>query len=110
MQGTRDYIKFLKRGFGRTSHLTSIDIRHGRKTREEAINLVKEYDGKKPKSLDFLCKILKILILQTKWPGGRMVDTADSKSAGSNTVRVQVSPGPPFFLNISTTSRKWSQA
>ena len=60
MQGTRDYIKFLKRGFGRTSHLTSIDIRHGRKTREGAINLVKEYDGKKPKSLDFLCKILKI--------------------------------------------------
>ena len=25
-------------------------------------------------------KILKILILQTKWPGGGMVDTADSKS------------------------------
>ena len=28
-----------------------------------------------------------------------MVDTADSKSAGSNTVRVQVSPGPPLFTN-----------
>lgn len=27
-----------------------------------------------------------------------MVDTADSKSAGSNTVRVQVSPGPPVKL------------
>ena len=30
-----------------------------------------------------------------------MVDEEDSKSTGSNTVRVQVSPGPPFlFSNI----------
>lgn len=30
-----------------------------------------------------------------------MVDTADSKSAGSNTVRVQVSPGPPAANDMS---------
>ena len=36
MQGVRDYIKYLKRGFGRTTHLVSIDIRNGRKTRDEA--------------------------------------------------------------------------
>jgi hypothetical protein len=60
MQGLRDYLKFIKRGFGRTSHLTSIDIRNGRMTREEAVKLVKAYDGKKPKALDFFLKMTQI--------------------------------------------------
>ena len=52
MQGVRDYLKYIKRGYARTSHLTSIDIRNGRLTREKAMELVKEYEGKKPASLD----------------------------------------------------------
>jgi N-acetyl sugar amidotransferase len=60
MQGTRDYIKFLKRGFGRTNHLASIDIRNGRLSRDEGADLVKIYDGKRPKSLELLLKILNI--------------------------------------------------
>jgi N-acetyl sugar amidotransferase len=52
MQGVRDYLKFLKRGYGRTAHLASIDIRNGRLGREEAARLVAEYDGKRPASLD----------------------------------------------------------
>jgi N-acetyl sugar amidotransferase len=58
MQGVRDYIKFLKRGFGRTTHLTSIDIRNGRMTREEAEELVRQYDGKRPGSLDIFLRYL----------------------------------------------------
>lgn len=60
MQGVRDYIKYLKRGFGRTTHLTSIDIRNKRLSREEAIKLVKKYDGKRPAALDRFLKILNI--------------------------------------------------
>ena len=60
MQGVRDYIKFIKRGFGRTSHLVSIDIRNNRMTREKAEELVKIYDGKRPKALDTFLKVLKI--------------------------------------------------
>ena len=60
MQGVRDYIKFLKRGFGRTAHLTSIDIRNNRMDRDKALELCKMYDGKKPKSLDLFLKIIKI--------------------------------------------------
>jgi len=60
MQGVRDYIKFLKRGFGRTSHLTSIDIRNDRMTREEALDLVNKYDGRRPAALDRFLKILEI--------------------------------------------------
>jgi N-acetyl sugar amidotransferase len=60
MQGLRDYLKFLKRGFGRTAHLTSIDIRNKRMTREKAKDLVKLYDGKRPKALDLFLKINEI--------------------------------------------------
>lgn len=50
--GVRDYIKYLKRGFSRITHLTTLDIRHGRITRKEAMKLIKKYEGKKPKSLE----------------------------------------------------------
>ncbi len=52
MQGVRDYIKFIKRGYARTTHLSSIDIRHGRKTRDEATALISQLEGKRPPSLD----------------------------------------------------------
>jgi N-acetyl sugar amidotransferase len=57
MQGVRDYVKFIKRGFGRTAHLTSIDIRNGRMERNKALELCKIYDGKKPKALELFLKI-----------------------------------------------------
>lgn len=60
MQGVRDYIKFLKRGFGRTSHLVSIDIRNKRLSREEGIDLTKMYDGKKPKSLSIFLRLINM--------------------------------------------------
>ena len=52
LQGVRDYIKFIKRGYSRPSHLMSIDIRNGRISREEALELIKKYEGKRPPSLD----------------------------------------------------------
>ncbi|HHI82850.1 MAG TPA: N-acetyl sugar amidotransferase, partial [Rhizobiales bacterium] len=57
-QGMRDYSKFVKRGYGRANHLLSIDIRNGRKTREEALKLEEQYDGKRPASMDWFLKIL----------------------------------------------------
>lgn len=56
------YLKhqFIKRGFGRTSHLVSIDIRNNRLDREKALDLVKIYDGKKPRALETFLKILEI--------------------------------------------------
>ena len=60
MQGVRDYLKFLKRGYSRTSHLTTIDIRNGRMTRKRALELVSEHDGKRPASLDLFLKYVDI--------------------------------------------------
>jgi N-acetyl sugar amidotransferase len=56
MQGVRDYIKYLKRGYARTTHLTSLDIRNGRKTREESIELVEKYERKIPHNLELFLK------------------------------------------------------
>jgi len=60
MQGVRDYLKYIKRGFGRTSHLASIDIRNNRLDRKEGVRLVETYDGRRPKALDFFLKITGI--------------------------------------------------
>lgn len=59
-QGVRDYLKFIKRGIGRTAHLVSIDIRNGRMNRDEAIKLTEECDGKRPASLDVFLDYLNI--------------------------------------------------
>ena len=48
----RDWQKFLKRGFGRTTFQASKDIRAGLMTREEGLRLVEQHDGKRPASLD----------------------------------------------------------
>lgn len=60
MQGVRDYLKYLKRGYGRTAHLASIDIRNDRLTREEGLKLMMEYDGKRPASLDLFLQYVGI--------------------------------------------------
>lgn len=52
MQGVRDYIKYIKRGYSRPSHLVAIDIRNGRLTKEEGQKLIDAYEGKRPPSLN----------------------------------------------------------
>jgi N-acetyl sugar amidotransferase len=49
--GVRDYIKFIRRGLGRSAQLASADIRHGVLTRDEALKIIEQYDGKRPDSL-----------------------------------------------------------
>jgi len=52
MQGTRDYVKFLKRGYGRVAQISAFDARAGVISQEEAIRRGSELDGRRPKSLD----------------------------------------------------------
>lgn len=52
MQGMRDYIKFLKRGYGRVTQMTALDLRNGRIAKDEAKRLVEVCEGKKPPSLE----------------------------------------------------------
>jgi len=56
----RDWEKFLKRGFGRTTFQASKDIREGKLRRDQALKLVEELDGKRPKILDSFLKEIGI--------------------------------------------------
>jgi N-acetyl sugar amidotransferase len=58
MQGVRDYLKFLKRGYSRVTQMTAIDIRNGRLAKDEADQLIKEWEGKKPPSLEIFLEFL----------------------------------------------------
>jgi hypothetical protein len=58
MQGVRDYIKYIKRGYTRPTHLTSIDIRNNRMDRYHALEVIDEYEGKRPPSLDLFLEFV----------------------------------------------------
>jgi hypothetical protein len=58
MQGVRDYIKYVKRGYTRPTHLASIDIRHGRLDREQGTQMIHDYEGKKPASLEIFLEMV----------------------------------------------------
>lgn len=57
MAGVHDYAKFIKRGFGRTTDHASQDVRVGLLTREEAFELIKQYDPMRPDELDYYLRI-----------------------------------------------------
>ena len=48
MQGTRDYIKFLKRGYSRVAQINAFHVRGGRMSSEKAFEMNAEFDGRKP--------------------------------------------------------------
>ncbi len=57
-QGIQDYLKWLKRGMSRMTHLASIDIRNGRMTRDEGLKMIEKYEGYRPASLDVFLKAI----------------------------------------------------
>ena len=52
MQGARDYIKFIKRGYSRVAQINAFHIRNGRMSTEEARAINAAHDGQRPPSLD----------------------------------------------------------
>ena len=54
-------LKYLKYGFGRTTDYVNEDLRRGRLTRQQAIKLVKLYDGKcADKYIQSFCDFIEI--------------------------------------------------
>ena len=60
MQGVRDYLKYLKRGYSRVTQMTALDIRNGRMERQEADQIVAQWEGKKPPSLRLFLEYLEM--------------------------------------------------
>lgn len=57
MSAVRDWCRWLKRGHSRATHLANIEIRHGRMTREEAVEFEEVNQPKRPESLDHFLKM-----------------------------------------------------
>jgi N-acetyl sugar amidotransferase len=60
MQGVRDYLKFIKRGYSRPTHLAALDLRAGRISLEDARSMVEQYEGRRPPSLDVFLELLSM--------------------------------------------------
>jgi N-acetyl sugar amidotransferase len=50
--GLHDYLKYLKFGYGRATDDAANEIRHGRMTREQGIEMVMRYDHLRPSDMD----------------------------------------------------------
>ena len=81
MAGVHDYLNFIKRGVGRATLHASDDVRRGLIKRDEAINLIKEYDPQRPHALDYFLKItnLKEKSLENKIISSRKLSKFASK-------------------------------
>ena len=84
MQGVRDYIKWLKRGYSRVTQMTALDIRNGRIGKAEADKLITEYEGKRPPSLDLFLEYLEI----------------SEQEFNDIVAKTVVAPHAPDFVNI----------
>ena len=91
MQGVRDYIKFLKRGYSRVTQMTALDLRNGRIKKDDAVKMVDEYEGKRPPSLDLFLEYLGMT-------------EAEFNDVVMKTV---VPPFKPDFANIKTSEKTW---
>jgi len=60
MQGVRDYLKFIKRGYSRPSHLAAIDLRSNRISKKEALLIKKNFEGRRPPSLNLFLDFVGI--------------------------------------------------
>ena len=58
MQGSRDYIKFIKRGYGRITQNMANELRKKKVSTKTAQKLIKEFEGKKPQSLKIFLKYI----------------------------------------------------
>ena len=57
MAGVHDYTCYLKRGFGRSTVQTAMDVRNGLLTREEGFELVEKHDQEIPEALKYYLEI-----------------------------------------------------
>ena len=81
MAGVHDYLNFIKRGVGRATLHASDDVRRGLIKRDQAVNLIREYDPQRPHALDYFLKItnLKEKTLENKIISSRKLSKFSSK-------------------------------
>ena len=94
MQGTRDYIKFLKRGYSRVAQINAFHVRGGRMSSEKAFEMNAEFDGRKPPSLEVFLEYVGLTEEEFNQFVGQMV----------------VPPHEPDFENVPEAEQTWDFA
>jgi len=81
MAGVHDYTNFIKRGIGRATVHASDDVRRGLLTREEAFEVIKQFDNQRPHALDYYLDITKLQeeLFERKLEKSRMLSNYASK-------------------------------
>jgi hypothetical protein len=91
MQGVRDYIKFLKRGYSRVTQMTALDLRNQRIDKKEADELVNTFEGRKPPSLTLFLEYLGL----------------SEEEFNEIVKKTVIPPFKPDFQNIQTAPKTW---
>lgn len=60
MQGMRDYLKYRKRGYSRTTHLVAMDLRNKKLKKDEGMKLIADFEGQKPYSINLFLEMLDL--------------------------------------------------
>ena len=90
-----DYLKYLKFGYGRATDDASMEIRHGRMTREEGLDMVRRYDHIEPGTLRSYCDFLDTSVDDFyKWVEPMRDDSIWEKSGSDWKVRDSVVKHP----------------
>jgi len=91
MQGVRDYIKYLKRGYSRVTQINAFHVRAGRMSSEEAFRLNEEFDGRKPHSLGVFLEYVGL----TEDEFNKIV------------AQMVIPPNEPDFANVRQAEKAW---
>ncbi|MBI3087379.1 MAG: N-acetyl sugar amidotransferase [Candidatus Omnitrophica bacterium] len=119
-----DYMKYLKFGYGRATDDASTEIRYGRMTREEGIEMVRRYDAARPRTLDVYLKFLGMteeefegcvepmrdLSIWDRGPGGRwrVKDTVWNHANGPEVEQARVPQVADRTLSPTNRRLYWS--
>lgn len=117
-----DFLKYLKFGYGRATDDASMEIRHGRMTREEGIEMVKRYDAREPSTLQTYCDFLGITKSQfydwvepmrdaRVWKKSetgewQVLDAVSRHTAGEAEEKARVASAPEADLTFSDENRR----
>lgn len=91
MQGMRDYIKYLKRGYSRVSQMVALDLRNGRIEKDRGQKLIDNFEGRKPPSLELFLDYVGL-------------DEAEFNTIVDNTV---VPPNEPDYGKNEWAPKTW---
>lgn len=117
-----DFLKYLKFGYGRATDDASMEIRHGRMTREEGIEMVKRYDATEPSTLQTYCDFLGITKSQfydwiepmrdariwkkSETGEWQVLDAVSRHAAGEAEEKARVAPAPEADRTFSDENRR----